>query len=156
MYTIILGSFSFSIFIHLGWPLFFFSRSLIFNLLALLTDDSRLDASSRAIIAAMEKSVAAPAAVLLDVVFVVVVALVCVGKTTPPALHRYGCEPTSIFALLVLLLMLLLFRKLILFKLFLSIFKWKIKNASYQRVITFLSWNFDSFFSLLVDFHVLL
>lgn len=63
------------------------------NLLALLTDDSRLEASSLAIIAAIEKSVADPAAILLFVVVVVGFAAAATGALsadiTPAAgLHR--------------------------------------------------------------------
>jgi len=69
------------------------------NLLALRMEDSRLEASSRAMMAAMEKSVAEPAALLLAVV-VVVCALafgaVFAGAAGTTPLHKYGCEPTSI------------------------------------------------------------
>jgi len=70
------------------------------NLLALRMEDSRLEASSRAMMAAMEKSVAEPAALLLAVFVVVVCALafgaVFAGAAGTTPLHKYGCEPTSI------------------------------------------------------------
>lgn len=61
-------------------------------------EDSRLEASSRAIMAAMEKSVAEPAALLLPVVVVVVCAVAAATGAAGAPLHRYGCEPTNILA----------------------------------------------------------
>lgn len=74
------------------------------NLLALRMEDSRLEASSRAMMAAMEKSVAEPAALLLAVVVVCPLAFGAAGAAGTP-LHKYGWDPTSILKGMMLFLM---------------------------------------------------
>lgn len=70
------------------------SSKLYLNLLALRMEDSRLEASSRAMIAAMEKSVAEPAALLLaGVVVVALAATVAAAVLAGPALTAGGRTP---------------------------------------------------------------